>query len=349
MEKEEQREVQYRSAQQFEDEIELIDYLRVIWKWKYLIVSGTLIFAVAVGMISLSMPKVYRIDMLVRLGILDIDEYGRDIYIDRAENVQAMIEAGTFDREILDHMGGSHSNDLADPLRFKVNILAKSNTLKVSYRTSDVNRGLQILANLGQALSEKYSERVAHIQNKYQGQLDLKKGEVSYCEAKKRASEQHMKNLQKRIEELTTQIELVRKNTTSLIRERDKSLSNSRSEDSMISPLFYMNTIQHNMSLENSYRQERDNYVIRKEDEKFELEELNRQLAWLAEEIKGLEILKKRVPNIEILQRPIAGSHPIKPKIKLNVMLATGVGLFVMLFLAFFLEYIQRYRGEHKL
>ena len=117
----------------------------------------------------------------------------------------------------------------------------------------------------------------------------------------------------------------------------------------MISPLFYMNTIQHNMSLENSYRQERDNYVIRKEDEKFELEELNRQLAWLAEEIKGLEFKKNRVPNIEILQRPIAGSHPIKPKIKLNVMLATGVGLFVMLFLAFFLEYIQRYRGEHKL
>jgi len=28
----------------FDDEIELIDYLRVIWKWKYVIVAGTLFF-----------------------------------------------------------------------------------------------------------------------------------------------------------------------------------------------------------------------------------------------------------------------------------------------------------------
>jgi len=28
-----------------EDEIELMDYLLVIWKWKYLILAGTLTFA----------------------------------------------------------------------------------------------------------------------------------------------------------------------------------------------------------------------------------------------------------------------------------------------------------------
>jgi uncharacterized protein involved in exopolysaccharide biosynthesis len=106
--------------------------------------------------------------------------------------------------------------------------------------------------------------------------------------------------------------------------------------------------IQHNISLENSYRQEIDNCVTRKEDEKFELKELNRQLDQLLEEIKVLEFKKNGVQNIEILQPPTGGPHPIKPKIKLNVMLATILGLFVMLFLAFFLEYIQRHKGEHR-
>ena len=117
----------------------------------------------------------------------------------------------------------------------------------------------------------------------------------------------------------------------------------------MLSPVFYMNTIQHNISLENSYRQEIGNCVTRKEDEKFELKELNRELDQLLEDIKGLEFKKDSVQNIEILQPPTARPHPIKPKIKLNVVLATIVGLFVMLFLAFFLEYVQRHRGEHEL
>jgi len=81
---------------QFEDEIELMDYLRVIWKWKYLIVAGTLICAVAGGVISFSMPKVYSIDMLIRPGILTITQEGKNVYIDSAEYMKATIEAGIF-------------------------------------------------------------------------------------------------------------------------------------------------------------------------------------------------------------------------------------------------------------
>ena len=332
-----QADTAYRQREQFEDEIELMDYLRVIWKWKYLIVAGPLICALAAGVISFSMPKVYSIDMVVRPSILTINKAGNAVYVDSPQNMKGMIETGTFYRKIFDHIGESHS---------KVNIAATSKTLKVSYQTSDVNRGIQILDNLGQALLKDYSERVTHSQNEHEAQIELIKAEVSYNEAKKRASEQHIKNLQKRIEELKPQIELVRKNTTSLIRERDKFLSNQKNEDSMLSPFFYMNMIQHNISLENSYRQEMDSYITRKEDEKFELKDLNRQLDQLLEEIKGLEFKKNSVQNIEILQPPTSGPHPIKPKIKLNVMIAGIVGLFVMLFLAFFLEYIQRHRDE---
>ncbi len=335
----------YRGRQPFEDEIELIDYLRVIWKWKYLIVAGTLISAVAAGVISFSMPRIYRIDMFVRPGILFMGVGGKNVYIDSAENIKAMIETGMFDREILDHLRESN-NGAPKSLEFKVNIPKKSDALKISYETEDVNQGLQILADLGQALSKDYSERAACIQNEYEAEIDLKKADVSYYEVKKRASEQRIKNLQKKIEELTPQIELVRKNTTSLIRERDKFLPNNRNEGSILSPVLYMNTIQHNISLENSYRQEMDNYVTRKEDERFELKESNRQLDQLLEEIRGLEFTKNSVQNIEIHQPSSRSAYPIKPKIKLNVMLAGIVGLFVMLFLAFLLEYVQRHKGK---
>lgn len=338
----------YHGREQFEDEIELMDYLRVIWKWKYLIMAGTLICTVAAGVISYSKTKVYRIDMLVQPGILSRGVSGKNVYIDSSENIKAIIEAGTFDREILDHVKESN-NSSPKSLKFKVNIPKNSDTIKISHETVDVDRGLQILANLGQALSRSYSERVAYIQNEHEAEIDSIKAEVSYYEVKKRASEQNIKNIQKRIEDLTPQFDLVRKNTTALIRERDKLLSNSRNEDSMLSPFVYMNMIQYNISLENSYRQEIDNCVTRQEDEKFELKELNRNLDQLLEKIKVLEFKKDSMQNIEILQPPTASPHPIKPKIKLNVMLGTILGLFVMLFLAFFLEYIQRHRGGPEL
>ena len=53
-----------------EDEIELIDLLRVIWKWKYLIIGGTLVCALAAMIISSVMPKIYRIETIIRPGIL---------------------------------------------------------------------------------------------------------------------------------------------------------------------------------------------------------------------------------------------------------------------------------------
>lgn len=48
-----------------EDEIELIDLLRVIWKWKYLIIGGTLVCAIAAMVISSIMPKIYRIETVI--------------------------------------------------------------------------------------------------------------------------------------------------------------------------------------------------------------------------------------------------------------------------------------------
>jgi len=100
MDKTQQPEPTRYREEQFEDEIELMDYLRVIWKWKYLIVGGTLVCAIVAWAISFSIPKVYRIDMVVRPGMLTMDEKGNDVYVDSPQNIKAVIEAGTFDREI---------------------------------------------------------------------------------------------------------------------------------------------------------------------------------------------------------------------------------------------------------
>ncbi len=78
-----------------EDEIELMDYLLVIWKWKYIIIAGTLAFAFAAAIISFmtwkQQPQMYRTNIAFKPGILKLDGTGNKVFIDTPENIKTLI------------------------------------------------------------------------------------------------------------------------------------------------------------------------------------------------------------------------------------------------------------------
>ena len=77
----------------YEDEIELIDILRVIWKWKYFILAGTLLCALIAAIISFNMTKIYSIDMVLRPGILSVGPEGKNVYIDSPQSIKGLIDS----------------------------------------------------------------------------------------------------------------------------------------------------------------------------------------------------------------------------------------------------------------
>ncbi|UCG79825.1 MAG: hypothetical protein JSV60_07535, partial [Desulfobacterales bacterium] len=220
-----------------EDEIELMDFLRVIWKWKYLIFFGTLACAVLAGVVSLSMPKVYRIAMLVEPGVIHISE-GGTVHIDTPENIKAIIEAGAFNKEILSSIGRSGS-ETPISLKFTVNIPRNGNVVRVSYETSVPERGLQILDQLGGLLVNKYADRVAYFQNEYGTEIALKQTELAQLELERKASEWQIKNFQERIDELRSEIEPIRENISLLIQKRDRFLSKNTNKNNTTSGVLY--------------------------------------------------------------------------------------------------------------
>ena len=340
-----QADTAYRQREQFEDEIELMDYLRVIWKWKYLIVAGTLICAVAAGVISFLAPKIYRFDLVLQPGILSVERGGRNVYVDSPQNIKAVIEAGTFNQAILRNISGSNNN-LPQSIEFKADIPKKGTVVKVSHETSDVETGLQVLNQLGELLLKEYSERVAYFQNEYETQVNLKQTEMAQLELEKSALVKHINNLEERISELRSEIKSIRENMASLIQKQDKFLSKNTNEGNTTSAVFYTTAMQQNIALENSYRLEINDFASSQEQEKLRIEEIAIQERILLEEIEGFKSKMNNIQNIKILQPPSRSAYPIKPKIKLNVMLAGIVGLFGMLILAFLMEYIQRHKGK---
>jgi len=394
------------SQDKFEKEIELIDILRVIWKWKYLIVVGTLLFSVGVAIVSLAMNKIYSIDMILSPGILRIEENGKQIFIDSPENIQALIEEGTFDTQILKIISNPADNNLPKSLVFKVNIPKSSNTLKVSYQTSNIDRGLTILETLSKLLINTYSSLVSYYKSEAEMQVQLKNTEmlklqngikevgnniatikaqeeseikeIDYKIANLKAEIQTRKrkiaNLEEGISETQSEIGRINKNTDLLIEERNKFLSNTKSGDDILSSLVYSNTILQNIGYLNTLKNNINNNnsliyseklsietainAIKnlesqkdklKKETKYEIENLKTKIENfenmkkdVLQQIKDLELKNNNIQNIKILQPPVSTPFPVKPKVKLNIILATVLGVFMMVFLAFFMEYLSK-------
>ena len=87
-------------------------------------------------------------------------------------------------------------------------------------------------------------------------------------------------------------------------------------------------------------------YKSQNEETMLDLFRLKKQIVTLEREIKELEEEKNNIQTIQILQPPSATIKQIKTK--RNVLLTSIVGLFLMLFVAFFLEYISKYKNREK-
>ncbi len=291
-----------------EDEIELIDLLRVIWKWKYLIIGGALICGVAAMVISLVMPKIYRIETIIRPGILSFSEDGESVYIDTPDNIRALIETGAFSKKILDNLDESNAPDTPVELHFKVTLPKSSSTLKVNWDTPHVEQGIAILDLLGTFLMEEYGDLVGFFQNEIERDINIEKAGIQKISTMKRSHETNMENITKRIHELETEIVPINENTVYLNKERNKLLSKGKDESNILSILLYSNTIQQNLQLANGYKNEIKNLKLTRETELQKISELENEFQKRQAEIENLKIKKSNIQNIQIIQKPYSSS-----------------------------------------
>jgi len=217
------------------------------------------------------------------------------------------------------------------------------------------------LSYLGNLLQEKHLDLVTYHKKAFEMEEQKKANEVLYVDnriadrkAEAATKQQHIKNLKNRQMDLQEEMGRISKNTDVLIAQRNGFLSNQESEKNVLSVLLHSNTIQQNIAYLNTLRDRADQIESNINDLELQiaqlqtaLNDLERQKRYVSEEINNLEFRKNNIQNIQILQPPTSSADPIKPKKTLNVVLGAVVGLFAMLFLAFFLEYIQRHRAEH--
>jgi len=325
------------------DEIELIEILRVVWKWKYLILAGTLVFALVAGVISSNTPKVYRINMVLKPSVVRIDRFGRRIYLDSAVNMKALLEAEIFSNEIITYLKTLNVKNRPGQVKFRIDAPKQSSFLKISYETQYVDTGIQILNHIPVLLQKEYAEEIDHFEKEYNDEIQKKIDERADIENKKSIRQSGIIISEKRLRELTLAIQNIENDNRRLVEEK-VSYNKHSNKNSVDINLLYSSAIQQNLQLMNEYKMQFSDLLSRKEIAKLELKRIEERIRFVSTEIADLKKKNSNIKYIEVLQPPTSSQGPIKPKTRVAVLMAFVVGLFVTVFSSFFLEYLLRYR-----
>ncbi len=273
-----------------EKEIELIDYINVMWKRKGLIVGGTLVAAATALVVSLSMPKMYEVSRTLKIGRLPggISD-GRMIagnLIEPRDNVIARLNDHRILRTAVEKI---HPGLTSTEMNSLVSIGRKTNP--------DVHYTVQ--ANdpeVGRQIADQLAEYIIKIHRPiFDIGLQIAKSYEAELEANIRSLKTENRNLKRILEKKVKQPDF---DTTAVV------------------------LLEANIG------------------------ERERNLAVIRRELRMAYLSRVGSANTSVIAADILPQHPVKPRVKLNVVLAGTLGLMGFTFVAFFMEYIEKARSE---
>jgi len=168
-----------------DNEIELIDYIKVILKRKNLILGITLGIVIGVGVLSFILPKTYKVDAIIEIGRIE------SFFPETPGQVLEKIKNKNYQKAIQKKL------NISEKEFPKINIFNPKNTglLIISITSKKPERAKEILENLGNLILKEHQSKF-NIQKKIL--LDDKKRiekKISFLKEKKKILEEKINYL----------------------------------------------------------------------------------------------------------------------------------------------------------
>jgi len=157
-----------------EAEADLASPMMVIWDRRYLTLAGTAAFVFIALILNFTAKKIYRVTMIIKPGIVAIDESGKAAFIDPVNEIKALIE-GELSFEVEKEFGKSKDRNSSTSTEYTVIANNRLNNLTINCETEDKDSGEKRLYNLVNILKDRYSEKLKFLRNEYDNTLQVKK------------------------------------------------------------------------------------------------------------------------------------------------------------------------------
>jgi hypothetical protein len=321
-------------------ESELLDPLLILWKWKYIILAGTVILTMISIYLTLTTPKKYRatavIDFLPIVAPNGIHNTATRMF--SAKKIRSDIQMGLHDEEIIDHLKTVYGISLNTLSKLKIGYTGDSKYLKFSYASRDPQLGDSVLKALIQALKNKLIPEIKAIQDQY---IHQNNSNIRLMGNKIDQANDDIKSISIRMRELDSNIKELNKKTE-ILRQKEKKASTGPPKNDPNKLANNDNLIYQNMELLNAYKNELFENSLELESRKFTIKESKLKIRYYEEDIA---IFKDNVnidQYINILKHPENNVKAVAGRTKLKIILAAIVAFLFMVFLSFLLDYVAR-------
>lgn len=306
-----------------QENTELIEYLRVFWKWKLLIILVTLVCAVTSGVVSFVLPKIYQSSTILEVGRAPRHRGTDREQIEPIEDIESISEVLQSD-EILSkikeklnlHTTLERIRALLDvePILGKyIGSRLQARLIKITFEDQNPQLAVDVLNTLSDSLIEQ------HLQE-YQASIE--------------SLDEEMNNSQDEINLQDDYQKVVREE----IKVAEKAIAETKDELSQLS-LKNMSPLEV-LFLRTTLGDREDRIA----DFRRELKDVELSIQHLKNEVVYLEYMRAVSENTKVRDKAIKSDTPIKPRKKLNIIVGGVLGLVVAIMLAFFFEYLQTVR-----
>ena len=297
---------------EYEDEIELIDLLNVLWKKKWVIILPTFFCIIAAGVISFLLPPKWEIDAIIVPSKFFIQTEGGQF--EEVMVVDPKQLAGQINEASYNHLIAAELNlDIKEFPKLKAENLRDTKLVRVSVREQDVGKAKLILAYLYKHLKidldKKVDIEIKGVDTKIAtnesliihkeliikdelNEIKLNKIEKNKTQEGILSAKNKLKISESRVNSITEEMKLVKGRIDEIEKQLRGALAQKKEGGDAISLLLYSNEIQNNLRYYNTL------------DEKLSIEKITQEnLRLLMKENEG--VIKQLDTQIEKIKTEI--------------------------------------------
>ncbi len=145
--------------EEYENEFELMDYLNVIWKRKWLIIIPTFFLVLFVGIYSLTLPKVWEVHALIvpsKIILRTDDGQFNEVLVTNPKQITGQINQATYNNLIAAEL----NLDIEKMPKIEAENLRDTNLVRISLKAQDVENAKDILLSLFNFLKIDLDEKI---------------------------------------------------------------------------------------------------------------------------------------------------------------------------------------------
>lgn len=371
--------------EEYENEKELIEYLDVIWRKKWLIIIPTVLIAIAVALYSFTLPKVWEVDSILSPSkFLMQTQAGQfeEVIVTTPQEIASQINEGVYNNLIsaqLNIESKRFPKISASPVK-------NTNLIHIKTKTEDVDMAKNIQNNLFDHIKADLDRKIdvemksidSKIENLQSGikqnelkindignNIKLKKIEKAMILQAVESAKNKMKISEQRAKNIMDELQNVKKRSDELAEQQKEMMSGVNKGLDAVSLLLYSNEVQTNLryydTLNEKYTLEmitQENLDLEIKSNKEETKKIDTQFAILENNIEkintDIENIKSRMQLLTEEKMRIDYARLVKEPTsssypvapkKTQMVLIAG---FVSGFLFLFLAFFLNYINENK-